>query len=172
MARFARIVRGSLVAAAFSALSCGGSRDGRHVSLVVDSASGVKQGTPVEVAGVPVGEVEGVRLEGWRARVLLRVDRAVDLRSGCAVRIDARGLLGDKMLTIVEGGGELVPEHGELRGDASHELEMMARLAQTVARVDAMATDMEAVTKAVHAAVDKDGVAGLRPMICDGAAKR
>jgi hypothetical protein len=49
---------------------------------------------------------------------------------------------------------------------------MMARLAQTVARVDAMATDMEAVTKAVHAAVDKDGVAGLRPMICDGAAKR
>jgi ABC-type transporter Mla subunit MlaD len=171
MARLAVVVRGALVAAGLSALSCGATRDGRHVSLVVDSASGVKQGTPVEVAGVPVGEVEGVRLEGWKARVLLRVDRTVDLRDGCSVRIEPRGLVGDKALTILEGGGAPVTEHGELRSERAHELEIMADMAQTVGRVDAMAADMQAVTRAVHAAVEKEGVAGLRPMLCDGATK-
>ena len=165
MATFAHAARGLLLASALAALSCGKTKEGHHVSLVVQSATGVKPGTPVEVAGVPVGEVEEVRLEAWTARILLRVDRTVDLRDGCSVRIDNRGLVGDRVLTILQGGGGPVPERAELK---SYELDMNAGMAQTVERVSAVTADLQAVTKVVRTAVEKEGVAGLRPMLCDG----
>jgi phospholipid/cholesterol/gamma-HCH transport system substrate-binding protein len=165
MATLAHAARGLLLASALVALSCGKAKDGHHVSLVVQSAAGVKPGTPVEVAGVPVGEVEEVRLEAWTARVLLRVDRTVNLRDGCSVRIDNRGLVGDRVLTILEGGGGPVAERAELK---SYELDMNAGMAQTVERVSAVTADLQAVTKVVRTAVEKEGVAGLRPMLCDG----
>ena len=115
------------------------------MSLVVRSAGGVKAGTPVEVAGVPVGEVEDVRLEQWKARIRLRVDRAVDLREGGSVNgIESRGLVGDRVLTVLPEQGAPVPDGAEL---TSLEPEMSADMAQVVERVGAMTIDMQAVAK-------------------------
>jgi phospholipid/cholesterol/gamma-HCH transport system substrate-binding protein len=165
MAQLSGLIRGLILVAALAPLSCGRTKDGRHVSVVVRNAGGVRAGTPVEVAGVPVGEVEDIRLQQWTARLLLRVDRAVDLREDCSVRIDTRGLVGDKVLTVLQGAGAPVAERAELR---SVELDMSADMAQVLERVSTAMADMQAVTKVVRRAVDKDGVAGLRPMLCDG----
>ena len=89
----------------------------------------------------------------------------MDLRDGCSVRIDNRGLVGDRVLTILQGGGGPVPERAELK---SYELDMNAGMAQAVERVSAVTADLQAVTKVVRTAVEKEGVAGLRPMLCDG----
>ena len=168
MTKTTRAARGLLLAAALTASCCSKAKDGRHVSLVVRSAGGVKAGTPVEVAGVPVGEVEDVRLEQWKARIRLRVDRAVDLREGGSVRIESRGLVGDRVLTVLPGTGAPVPDGAEL---TSLEPEMSADMAQVVERVGAMTIDMQAVTKVVRTAVEKEGVAALRPLLCDAPMK-
>ncbi len=168
MAKITHAARGLFLAAALTAFCCGKAKDGRHVSLVARSAGGVKAGTPVEVAGVPVGEVEDVRLEQWKARIRLRVDRAVDLRQGGSVRIDSRGLVGDRVLTVLPGTGAPVPEGAEL---TSFEPDMSADMAEVVERVGAMTTDVQAVTKVVRAAVEKEGVAALRPLLCDALMK-
>jgi phospholipid/cholesterol/gamma-HCH transport system substrate-binding protein len=55
----------------------------------------VSSGDPVMIAGVPIGHVESVDLtRDNKARVLLRINRGVELHKGYAVRITPGSLLG------------------------------------------------------------------------------
>ena len=71
-----------------------------HLVAVFDSAEGVYATTPIRIAGVPVGAVSKVVLDGSNARVELEIEGNVQLPTDSVVGLASEGMLGDKFLRI------------------------------------------------------------------------
>ena len=85
---------------------------GRSVEAVFDSVAGLDDKAAVRVAGVRVGRVDGIRLDGQRAVVNLLLETPVDLTEGTTAAIANMGLLGDKYVVLElgpAGGPPLAP---------------------------------------------------------------
>ena len=76
---------------------------GYEVNVYFDSASGLEEDVPVEIAGVEVGRVRKILLEDGKALVILRIDSNVKLRKDVKASIRSRGILGDKYIVLVQG---------------------------------------------------------------------
>ena len=76
---------------------------GRRVDAVFDSVEGLDDKAAVRVAGVRVGRVDGIALDGRRARVTLLLDSGVPLAEGAQATIASLGLLGDKFVQLDPG---------------------------------------------------------------------
>ncbi|MEM7048195.1 MAG: MlaD family protein [Acidobacteriota bacterium] len=84
--------------------------DQQVVEAVFDTVAGLDDKAPVRIAGVRVGRVDGIRLEGRRARVRLLLEQPVPLTAGSEAHISNLGLLGDKYIELMlgpEGAPEL-----------------------------------------------------------------
>ncbi len=91
------------------------SKPAQRVDAVFDSVAGLDDKATVRVAGVRVGRVDGIRLEGFRAVVTLMLETPVDLRQGASARIANLGLLGDKFVVLDPGSAGFPPlAEGEL----------------------------------------------------------
>lgn len=77
-----------------------------------ESVSGLVERTPVEIAGIMVGYVEAIELDGNQAKVTLKIQRKMKVYEDAQVAIKDRGVLGDKYLALNQG----TPESGELKG--------------------------------------------------------
>lgn len=73
------------------------------------SASGLRPGAPVELAGVRVGEVGAIRLdaEHYQADVSLRLERTVRLQEDAIASIRTAGIIGEKFVKLSPGGSEV-----------------------------------------------------------------
>ena len=91
---------------------------GRRVDALFDSVEGLDDQAAVRVAGVRVGRVDGIRLEGQRARVTLLLEAKVTLTEGAAAAVANLGLLGDKYVQLEPGraGAPELPEGTVLPG--------------------------------------------------------
>ncbi|MHB9028019.1 MAG: MlaD family protein, partial [Candidatus Latescibacterota bacterium] len=115
-------------------------------TILFRSANGITSGDPVLLAGVKVGEVEGVSLtEDNLALIAFTVREGIDLRPDAVFRIADVGFLGDKALVIEPGSASgNLNEEIVLRGDEAVGLEtlitdarkMLNRLDHFVAEVD------------------------------------
>lgn len=76
-----------------------------EVEAQFDTASGLKAGASVEIAGVEVGRVRDIGLKDDRAAVLLVVNNGVKLYSDTIASIKTRGIIGEKFLALSPGGG-------------------------------------------------------------------
>jgi phospholipid/cholesterol/gamma-HCH transport system substrate-binding protein len=86
------------------------------VTAVFPTVAGLKPAAPVEVAGVPIGQVDDIRLEEYEAVVVLRLEKGIRLQEDAIVSIRTRGLIGEKFIRITPGGSErLIPAGGRLR---------------------------------------------------------
>ena len=81
----------------------GGSSDGYVVYALTRDASGIAKHSQVRIAGIPVGAIEGVRLEGDRARVDIRMDPDVPLYQDASATKVASSLLGEYYLALSAG---------------------------------------------------------------------
>lgn len=80
------------------------------------SASGLKPGATVEIAGVEVGRVKTILLKDDQAMVMLAVRDGVKLYSDTIASIKTRGIIGDKYVSLSPGGGgEPLPAGGKIR---------------------------------------------------------
>src|SRR5512145_633897 len=70
-----------------------------------NTASGLKNGSSVEIAGVEVGRVRAITLNEDRAAVTLAVDNKVKLYTDTIASIKTRGIIGEKFLALSPGGG-------------------------------------------------------------------
>jgi phospholipid/cholesterol/gamma-HCH transport system substrate-binding protein len=70
-----------------------------------DSASGIKPGATVEIAGVEVGRVRTIKLKDDRAMVLLAIHDGVKLYTDTIASIKTRGIIGEKFMALSPGGG-------------------------------------------------------------------
>lgn len=70
------------------------------VSVKMPDAAGLGPGAVVSIAGVPVGRVREVRLDGTLARAEIGIDPAAEVRTDATFAVRARSLLGEKYLAI------------------------------------------------------------------------
>ncbi len=85
-----------------------GSADGYRA--VFTSASGLKSGDKVRIAGVPVGAVKDVEIgDGHLAEVAFDVDSKYRLLTSSGATVRYENLVGDRYLEILEGPGGTEP---------------------------------------------------------------
>ena len=72
------------------------------------SISGLKEGAPVELAGVKIGKVARIALhpEDYEAEVELAINRDVKLHEDVIASIRTQGIIGDKFIKITPGGAD------------------------------------------------------------------
>lgn len=80
-----------------------GGGQGYVVYAMLNDATGVSERSRVRVAGIPVGSIESIRLEGNRARVDVRIDDDVKLYEDAALAKVSSSLLGEYFLRIIPG---------------------------------------------------------------------
>jgi len=81
------------------------------------SVSGLKSGAAVEIAGVPVGKVRTIELDGddYEALVSLAIRGDVKLQEDSVASIRTAGIIGDKYIKITPGGAdEIIQPGGEI----------------------------------------------------------
>lgn len=68
------------------------------------SVGDLKQGAPIRLAGVKVGQVTGVRLKDYSAEADLSIARALVLPKDSVASIRSEGLLGNTYVALSPGG--------------------------------------------------------------------
>jgi phospholipid/cholesterol/gamma-HCH transport system substrate-binding protein len=79
------------------------------------SATGLKPGSNVEIAGVRIGQVEDVTLEPVMkiAMVKMKIEKGLELEDDAIASVKTSGLIGDKFIMITPGGsGEMLEAGG------------------------------------------------------------
>jgi phospholipid/cholesterol/gamma-HCH transport system substrate-binding protein len=138
---------------------------GRAHSAAFTEAGGLKAGDDVRIAGVKVGKVTGVDLEGDHVRVDFRVGRSTELGSETAASVRIKTILGQKFLMLEPAGkGELDEEIPVSRTVPAYDVvEAFSDLARTSEDIDTtqLATALDTVAdtfrdspEEVRAAVD------------------
>jgi phospholipid/cholesterol/gamma-HCH transport system substrate-binding protein len=78
-----------------------GEKRGYILQADFDSVSGLKEKSPVQMAGVKIGIVEKVELADSRARVSMRIDPDIQIKRGTQAMIKTQGLLGERYVEFV-----------------------------------------------------------------------
>ena len=90
-----------------SGLKLGGTKAGYHLTAEFDNIGDLKTGSPVTMAGVGIGEVEGINFDPktYKAVVSLRIDPKYNqIPEDSFANIQTQGLLGGKYIGISPGG--------------------------------------------------------------------
>lgn len=80
-----------------------GSQNGYQLYALLDDASGVVKRSHVKVAGIPVGTIEQVSLQGNQAKVEIRINEGVELFEDATVSKATTSLLGEYVVVIAPG---------------------------------------------------------------------
>lgn len=103
-------------------------------------ASGLREGSMVQVAGIDVGRVSDIELAGDRVVVHFTVDSGTELGEETRASVEVLNLLGEKFLHLrPEGSGELAQDAAIPldRTDASYDIvQVFDQLADTTEEID------------------------------------
>ena len=97
-----------------------------------NTASGLKSGSAMEIAGVEVGRVRGISLKDDRAAVVLAVKNSVKLYTDTIASIKTRGIIGEKFLALSPGGGGDPLKPGDTIRDTESGLDLEELVSQYV----------------------------------------
>lgn len=93
------------------------SDNGFNLSARFDSASGLRPGADIELAGVPVGRVSSISLDPdpmrSQAIVELKLDKNLHLSDDSIASIKTSGLIGDKYISLSRGGSDTELKAGD-----------------------------------------------------------
>jgi phospholipid/cholesterol/gamma-HCH transport system substrate-binding protein len=80
-----------------------------------NSVTGLMAGAQVEMAGVEIGQVDGISLDPKRqmAMVKLKIKNDVVLTDDVIASVKTSGLIGDKFIKLSPGGSEEVLQDGD-----------------------------------------------------------
>lgn len=97
-----------------------------HLNARFRSVSGLKVGAQVEIAGVQVGQVDGIALDGedMNARVSLKIKNDVKLGDDVIASVKTAGLIGDKYIKLSPGGSADMLKPGDLITDTESALDI------------------------------------------------
>lgn len=103
-----------------------------EVEAQFNSASGLKSGSTVEIAGVEVGRVKSIVLKEDRAMVRLAVQNGTKLYSDTIASIKTRGIIGEKFLALSPGGSGDPLKPGDVIRDTESGLDLEELVSQYV----------------------------------------
>jgi len=129
-----------------------GSVKGYDVAAVFPSVQGVYESTQVRIAGVNVGSVVHMDLDGGGARLTLEMQGDVQLPDDSVAELKGEGVLGDRYVRVTPGKSDtMLPPGGLLKTrDESVDLDVLE------ARLDRIAGDVEVITGAVRTTLEDD----------------
>jgi len=76
---------------------------GYDLYVTLQNASGLDPRTPVQIAGVEIGKVRSIKLEGYKALLTINIRKGVQVPVDSRVTVKNQGILGDKFIEIVPG---------------------------------------------------------------------
>ncbi|ULA63913.1 MAG: Outer membrane lipid asymmetry maintenance protein MlaD [Nitrospira sp.] len=103
-----------------------------EVTALFNTATGLKPGAAIEIAGVEVGRVRGISLKEDRALVTLAVNNGVKLYTDTIASIKTRGIIGEKFLALSPGGGGDPLKAGDVIRDTESGLDLEEVVSQFV----------------------------------------
>ena len=130
-----------------------GSGSGYRVYALMTDASGLAKHSHVRVAGIPVGSIEAIKLQGNQARIDVRVNEDVPLYRDATISRVASSLLGEYFLAITPG------TEGRPRLEDGDRIQVGVQSVSTdeiMRQVSAIATDVKKVTEALAESVGSD----------------
>lgn len=92
------------------------SNKGYELNASFDSVAGLRNGSSVLIAGVPVGKVTSISLDAdnfYRAKVSMKIDDRVRFGDDVIASIKTSGLIGDKYINLSPGGSPDLLEDGD-----------------------------------------------------------
>jgi phospholipid/cholesterol/gamma-HCH transport system substrate-binding protein len=122
---------------------------GYRVYTQVESAAGLDKNSPVRIAGVEVGKVEEIVLDGAKARVTLHLPLNVKIPVGSKAYVKSSGLLGEKYIEIVFGvGPEMIKTNGQVEeGGPSVDVD------RVLTQLSSIGEDIKTVTQSLSQAL-------------------
>jgi phospholipid/cholesterol/gamma-HCH transport system substrate-binding protein len=103
-----------------------------EIDAPFNSASGLKPGATVEIAGVEVGRVRSIVLKEDRAMVTLAIQNGTKLYTDTIASIKTRGIIGEKFLALSPGGGGDPLKIGDMIRDTESGLDLEELVSQYV----------------------------------------
>jgi len=85
---------------------------GYELTAVFINASGLDAKTPVKIAGVEIGKIKRISLDGFKALAILTVKNNVKVPVDSRISVRTQGILGDKLLEIIPGNDPKMLSHG------------------------------------------------------------
>lgn len=126
-------------------------------------ASGLNRRSRVQIAGIPVGEIVEISLEGIRARATLRIKKELHVRADATLTKRSESLLGDYMLDLTPG----TEAHPELKdGEEIKRVLDVQGMEQVFNSLNAITADIQAVTGSLRNVLGGDaGTASLEAIV-------
>jgi phospholipid/cholesterol/gamma-HCH transport system substrate-binding protein len=86
-----------------------------ELKALFKSVNGVKPGTQIEIAGVPVGQVGSIQLDQKHdmALIWLKIKKGVVLTDDVIASVKTSGLIGDRYIKLTPGGSDKVLKPGD-----------------------------------------------------------
>lgn len=119
--------------------------------LILDSALGLYPDNPVTIAGVPVGVVQSVAVEGKMARVKIALRPETPVHENARAAVRARSLLGEKYIDLDPGDSNspaLKPGATLTNNEKSVEIDRVIRASATL--VDSLNRLTPSIERAVQ----------------------
>lgn len=93
------------------------SGDSYTIYAEFDKVGGIKKGSVVEIAGVPIGSVERVSInDKYHAVVEIKIRSSIKLPDDSIASIRTKGLIGEKYIQITPGGSDrYIAKGGRIR---------------------------------------------------------
>lgn len=95
------------------------------------SASGLKAGARVEMAGVEIGDVDGIVLDKERlvARVSFNINTGIEVSEDSIASVKTAGIIGEKYIDLSPGGSDILLEQGDeiMNTESSLDIESLVR---------------------------------------------
>ncbi|MBW2324112.1 MAG: MCE family protein [Deltaproteobacteria bacterium] len=140
-----------------------GGDKGLIITAVFDTASGLKKGVPVEIAGIEVGAVENISLKDGRALVAMNIRSNLNLGSDSRAIIRTAGVLGDKYIEIIPGLTGAAPLKN---GDQIVRTTAPADVDQLIMKIAEISDDIKHVTEALNEVFGgAEGAANMRQIL-------
>jgi phospholipid/cholesterol/gamma-HCH transport system substrate-binding protein len=142
--------------------------DTRAFHARFENVAGLHERTRVAIAGVPVGEVARIDLDGARAMVTLAIERDdIEVPVDSVLAIRSRGLLGEKELELIPGRAETLLEPGGVI-TRTHSSQSMDRL---IDGVTDLAADLNEVSRTFRNVLGgADGEEAVREIVANARA--
>jgi phospholipid/cholesterol/gamma-HCH transport system substrate-binding protein len=87
------------------------------------NVAGLKVGAPLEIAGVRVGDVKQIALDGTDAMVTMRVKEHISVREDDIAQIRTKGIIGDRYIKLSPGGADDLLAQGDQLSDTESAVE-------------------------------------------------
>ncbi len=130
-----------------------GHRDTYRVFAIFNDASGLVMKSRVQIAGIEVGNIDHVELLGGRAKITLRIRKAIVLHEDAAITKRPESILGDYLIDLAPGQkGRQLEE-----GDEIHNVRSAVGVEEVFDQLARITGDIRDVTKTLRDVLGGEG---------------